>query len=246
MLGYPGTPLHVNISEAAEVSVLSAVAMKSALDDLASKFEATTGTKLLVTYGTAGELAKRIRGGETADLTILPKPWMDQLVQQGKVSSDNIRTFASASVGVAVRAGAPKPDIGSADALKRSLLAAKSISYADPAQGGASGIHFAHVLERLGIAEEMKPKAKLVTGPPDLVAQGEAEIAVAMVPEILPVAGVDYVGPLPQELQNRTDFVYVAGAFAESKQPGSSRALIEFICSPAAAPVLKAKGLEPG
>src|SRR5271166_3283021 len=102
--------------------------------------------------------------------------------------------------------------------LKRWLLATKSISYADPEKGGASGIHFAHVLERLGIVEEMKPKTKLVPGPqaPDLVARGEAEIGVTMVPEILPVPGVDYVGPLPQELQNKTDFVYVAGAFSQS------------------------------
>lgn len=149
---------------------------------------------------------------------------------------------------MAVRAGAPKPDISSPDALKRSLLAAKSISYADPAKGGASGVQFAHVLERLGIADEMKAKTKLVPGPeaPDLAARGEVEIAVAMVPEILPVRGVDLVGALPQELQNITDFSYVAGTLVAAKQMAIAKALVQFITGQAAAPIVKSKGLEPG
>ena len=228
--------------------MLSAVAVKSALDDLAANFERATGDKLTISYATAGEVIKRVQGGESADVTILPKPRMDELVQQGTITPASTANFASAAVGVAVRAGAPKPDISSPDALKRSLLAAKSISYADPAKGGASGVHFAGVLERLGIADEMKPKTKLVPGPeaPDLAARGEVEIAVAMVPEILPVRGVDLVGPLPQELQNKTDFAYTAGILTEAKQPAAAKALIEFISGPAAAPVVKSKGLEPG
>ena len=229
--------------------MLSAVAVKSALDDLAANFERATGDKLTISYATAGEVIRRVQGGESADVTILPKPRMDELVQQSKIMpGGSTANFASAAVGVAVRAGAPKPDISSPDALKRLLLAAKSISYADPAKGGASGVHFAGVLERLGIADEMKPKTKLVPGPeaPDLAARGEVEIAVAMVPEILPVRGVDLVGPLPQELQNKTDFAYTAGILTEAKQPAAAKALIEFISGPAAAPVVKSKGLEPG
>jgi molybdate transport system substrate-binding protein len=242
------TALNTNPANAAEVTVLSAVAVKSPLDDLAANFERSTGDKLTISYATAGEVIRRIRGGESADVTILPKPRMDELVQEGKIPPGSTANFASTTVGVAVRAGAPKPDISSPDALRRSLLAAKSISYADPAKGGASGVHFAHVLDRLGIADEIKTKTKLVSGPeaPDLAARGEVEIAVAMVPEILPVRGVDLVGPLPQELQNKADFSYVAGTLAGAKQPAAAKALIQFISGPAAAPVVKSKGLEPG
>jgi len=232
----------------AEIKVLSAVAVKTALDDLASQFERTSGNKVSLSYATAGEVINRIRGGEAADVTILPKPRMDELVQQGKIVSNSVLKFASAAVGVAVRAGAPKPDISSPEVLKRSLLAANSISYADPTKGGVSGIHFAGVLERLGIVEEMKPKTKLVPGPqaPDLVARGEVEISVTMVPEILPVSGVDFVGPLPKELQNTTDFLYVAGILAPSIEPDSAKALIQFIPDRLRRPSSNRKGLEPG
>jgi molybdate transport system substrate-binding protein len=242
--------LNAGPANAAEVKVLSAVAVKSALDELAATFERSTGDKVTISYAVAGEVIKRVQTGESADVTILPKPRMDELVQQGKVLAGSTVNVASGAVGMAVRAGSPKPDISSPDAVKRSLLAAKSISYADPAKGGVSGIHFARVLERLGIADEMKPKTKLSTGleaPPwDLAARGEVEIAVAMVPEILPVRGVDFVGPLPQELQNNPDFGYVAGILATATQPSAGKALIEFISGPAAAPVIRSKGLEPG
>ena len=148
--------LNTRPADAAEV-----VAVKSALDDLAANFERNTGDKVTISYAVAGEVIKRVQAGESADVTILPKPRMDELVQQGKLLAGSTVNFASAAVGVAVRAGAAKPDISSADSLKRSLLAARSISYADPAKGGVSGIHFARVLERLGIADEMKPKTKL-------------------------------------------------------------------------------------
>ena len=242
------TALNTNPANAAKVIVLSAVAVKSALDEFAANFDRTTGDKLTISYATAGEVIRRIRGGESADVTILPKPRMDELVKEGKILPGSTANFASAAVGLVVHAGAPKPDISSPDALKRSLLAAKSISYADPAKGGVSGTHFAGVLERLGIADEMKAKTKLVPGPeaPDLAARGEVEIAVTMVPEILPVPGVDLVGPLPQELQNKTDFAYVAGILAGTKQPAAGKASIQFISGPAAANVIKSKGLDPG
>jgi molybdate transport system substrate-binding protein len=237
-------------ADAAEVTVISAVAVKSALDELAANFGRSTGDKVTIIYAVAGEVIKRVQAGESADVTILPKPRMDELVQQGKVLAGSTVNFASAAVGMAVRAGAAKPDISSLDALKRSLLAAKSISYADPAKGGVSGIHFARVLERLGIADEMKPKTKLSqsleASPWDLAARGEVEITVAMVSELLPVGGVDFVGPLPPELQNKTDFVYVAGILARAKQPSAGKALIQFISDPGAGPVVKSKGLEPG
>lgn len=239
---------HVTAAGPTEVTVLSAVAVKTALDDLAAMYERSTGGKVAISYATAGEVKTRIQGSEVFDVTILPKARMDELAQQGKIVSGTVVSFVSAALGLAVRAGAPKPDISSPEALKRSLLAAKSISYADPAKGGLSGVQFARVLERLGISQEMKPKTKLVPGPeaPDLVARGEVEIAVAMIPEIILVRGADLVGPLPQEPQIPINFLYVAGTLKTSKAPNAAKTFIEFISGPNSAPVIKSKGMEPG
>jgi molybdate transport system substrate-binding protein len=231
-----------------EVKVLSSVAVKAALDDLASMYERSIGGKVAISYATAGEIKNRIQGGEAVDVTILPKARMDELAQQGKIVPGTLVRFVSAALGLAVRAGAPKPDISSPDAPKRSLLAAKSISYADPAKGGLSGVQFARVLERLGISQEMKPRTKLVPGPeaPDLVARGQVEIAVAMIPEIVPVRGADLVGPLPQEPQIPPNFLYVVGTPETSKAPDAAKTFIEFISGPNSAPFVKSKGMEPG
>jgi molybdate transport system substrate-binding protein len=239
---------HVAAANAAEIKVLSAVAMKAAFDDLAREFERTSGHKVTVSYATAGVLRKRIQDGEFGDMTILPRPVFEALVTQAQIDPGSSAVFARSTVGVSVRSGAPKPDISSADAVRRSMLAAKSVVYADPAQGGASGIHFAKVLERLGIVEEMRPKTKLVpvAGAAEVVAKGEAEIAVSQTIDLLRVAGTDYVGPLPPELQNTSDFVFLAGILTGAKQAEAVKALIQFLQSPGAAGVVKAKGLEPG
>jgi molybdate transport system substrate-binding protein len=149
---------------------------------------------------------------------------------------------------VVVRAGAPKPDVSSVEGFKRSLLAAKSIVYSDPAQGGASGIHFARVLEQLGIAEAMKPKTKLIAGAgnAEVVVKGEAEIGVGGTMDLLSVPGADFVGPLPAELQNTIDFVYFAAVLADTKDANAAKALIKHLLAPAAARMIKAKGMEPG
>jgi molybdate transport system substrate-binding protein len=195
---------------AAEFKVLSAVAMKSALDDLAPQFERATGHKLTISYAVAGELRKRIEGGEFGDMTILPKPWFEPLLAQGKITEGSQMIVARSTVGVSVRAGTPKPDISSVEAVRRSLLAAKSIVYGDPAKGGASGIHFVRVLEKLGIVEEMRPKTILIpgAGAAEVVARGEAQLAISQTIDLIRVTGADYVGPLPSELQNTTDFVF--------------------------------------
>src|SRR5450759_99147 len=166
-------------ASAAEVKVVSAVAVKAALDELIAGAERATGHKVTVAYATAGVLRDRIKAGEAFDMVILPRPFMDPLVAQGAIAPASATVFARSLVSVGVRAGAPKPDISTAEAFKR-MLAAKLISYADPAKGGGSGIHAASVIERLGIAEEMKPKTKLVPGAEsvELVAKGEAEIAI--------------------------------------------------------------------
>jgi molybdate transport system substrate-binding protein len=233
------------VTRAADVKVLTSVALTSVLDELGSVFEKATGNKLTIGYGLAAELKKRILDGETADVIMLTRPMMDDLQKQQKVAGGLVNV-AGTPVAVAARAGAPKPDIGSVDAFKRTLLAARSIVYADPAKGGLSGVVFARALERLGIAEQMKAKTILVPGAQaaDVVAKGEAELGVAQASEIVPVAGAQLVGPLPGELASVT--LFTAGVGAGSKSPEAAKVLIEFLTGPQAAPRFQAKGFQPG
>jgi molybdate transport system substrate-binding protein len=235
------------VAAAAEVKVLTSVALTSALDELRPQFERATGHKLTIGYSLIADIRKRILEGESADVIILSRPVMDELQKQDKFAGGGtITNVAGTAVSVAARAGAPKPDLSSVDTFKRSLLAAKSIVYADPAKGGASGVYFARVLDRLGIAEQMKPKTILVPGAQaaEVVAKGEAELGVAQASEIVPVAGAHLVGPLPGEYASMT--VFSAGIGAGSKAEEAARSLIQFLTGPAAAPVFKSKGFEPG
>jgi molybdate transport system substrate-binding protein len=235
-------------AEAAELKVLSAIGMQSVMEDLGPKFERATGHKLAITFTTAGAAVKRAQAGEAADVVIVTRAGIDGLVKNGKVAANNVTALASAGISVAIRKGAPKPDISSPDALKRTLLAAKSISYVDPASGGASGIHFVKVLDRLGIADEMKsktafpnPKSPAEVGV--LVANGEAEIGVHIIVELIPVAGIDIVGPLPGDLQNT--IVFDAAVMASAKDAEAANALLHFLRTPDAVTVIKAKGMDP-
>ena len=233
------------LARAAEVKVLTSVALTAALNELAPAFEKATGDKLTIVYGLAAEMRKRVLEGESADVILITRPMMDELQKQNKLAADSLVNVAGTPVAVAARAGAAKPDIGTVDAFKRTLLAAKSIVYSDPAKGGVSGVVFARALERLGIADEMKAKTILVPGAqgPDLVAKGEAELGVAQGSEIVPVAGAQLVGPLPGELASTTVFAAAVGAM--SKSPAAAKAFVEFLKAPQAAPTFKAKGFEP-
>lgn len=235
-------------AQAGEIRVLSAFGMQSVLEDLGPKFERATGHKLALTFTTGGATVTRVQGGEVFDVVITLRPGIDTLVKDGKASAGDVSVLASAGISVAIRKGAPKPDISSPEALKRTLLAAKSISYVDPASGGASGIYFAKLLDRLGIANEMKSK----TAFPDpktpaevgvMVANGEAEIGVHIIQELIPVAGIDIVGPLPGDLQNT--IVFAAAVMASAKDAEAAEALVNSLRTPEAAAVIKAKGMEP-
>jgi molybdate transport system substrate-binding protein len=230
---------------AAELKVLATVALTPALDELAVQFERATGNKLAIGYSLVADIRKRMLEGETADVVILSRAVMDELQKQEKLAPASIEDVVGAAIAVAVKAGAPKPDIGSVESFKRSLLAAKSIVYADPAKGGLSGVYFARVLERLGIAEQMKPKTILVPGAEagQVVARGDAEIGVAQSSEILPVTGAQLVGPLPGEFASVT--VFSAGIGANTNAPEAARSLIRFLKGTSAEPVFKSKGLEP-
>ena len=190
------------LAQADEIKVMASVALKSTLDDLAAKFESTSGGKVTMIYGLAAQLKQRVSEGEADDVAVLIRPMMEDLLKQGKLAAGSLIDVGGTPVAIAIRAGAAKPDIGTVEALKHTLIAAKSISYSDPAKGGASGVYFAKVVDQLGLTDELKAKTILVPGAqaPELVAEGEAELGVAQGSEIVPVAGAEILGPLPGKL----------------------------------------------
>ena len=227
------------VVEAAEIKVLSTVGMQPATVELFKSFEAATGHKILVTYGLAAVLRTSVLEGAPADVLVLTSATIDDLVKSGKVVAATKADVARSGVGVGVKAGAPKPDISTPEALKRTIVAAKSIGYS---REGASGVAFARAVEHLGLTEQVAAKYKDTgTKAGEMVAAGEIELAAAQIPELMAVPGVDVVGPLPAELQTTT--VFSVGLATEAKDAGAGRALIEFLAGPQAAPVYKAKGL---
>jgi molybdate transport system substrate-binding protein len=201
---------------AGPVKVLASNGVKAVLRELAPQFERSTGHNLAITFDRSSELKKRIEAGELFDVAILTGPMIDGLMQQRKVAAGTGANMARSGVGVAVRAGAPKPDIGTVEAFKRALLDAKSVAYTTE---GASGVYFASVLQRLRIADAVQAKSKTQPGGAvgELVARGEAELAVPQISELLPVAGTEVVGPFPPELQSFTLFTAgLAGADRKS------------------------------
>ena len=229
---------------AAEIKVLTAGAFKQVLVALVPDFEKQTGHKVTVENETVGALTKRIEGGETFDVAVLTPGAVNDLTGKGKFVAGSRANLARVGVGVMVKAGAPAPDISTVEAFKRALLGAKSVAYIDPASGGSSGIYISGLLDKLGIADQVKPKAKLKQGGyvADLIVKGEAELGIHQISEIVPVKEVTLVGPLPAEIQNYT--VYAAGLGASAKDSEAAKALIKALTGPAAADVLKSKGME--
>jgi len=217
--------------------VLCTNGLKTVMLDLSPDFERTIGTKVVITWGSANGLLKELETGAGGDLAILTAEAIDGLIKEGKVVAGSRVDLARSGIGVAVRKGAHKPDIGTPDALKRALLAAKSVAHS---RTGMSGIYFPTVLARLGIADEMKPK--IVTPDPGTPVGEDAEVGVQQISELLPVAGIEIVGPLPDALQKITTFS--AGVLVAAKEPDAARALVKFVAS-ASRPLLKDKGLEP-
>ncbi len=229
---------------AAEVKVLTAGAMKETILALAPDFERTTGHKVMLDNDTAGGLSRRIEGGEAVDLAVITAPVIDALIGKGKLARGRV-DLATVGIGVVVKEGAPVPDISSIEAFKRLLLAAKSIAQVDPASGGTSGIYLAGLYQRLGIADQIKPKLVFVHGGSSaaLVAKGHAEIAIQQISEIIAVPGVTFAGPLPTEIQATTTYSAALGAHA--KERDAANALIALLRSAQAASLLRSKGMKP-
>jgi molybdate transport system substrate-binding protein len=231
-----------------DIKVLSTTAMKTVFEELAPAFERATGNRLAVTLGPSLRLEKQLGEGEAADVAIVSASGVADLIGRGRVVAGSAVEIAKSSIGVAVPKGAPKPDISSVEGFKRAMLAARSIACSKPVGGGQSGVHIAKVFADLGIAEQMQAKAEYGAGGAGglaglVVLRGEADIGIQQMAELMAVAGIDVVGPLPADSQMVTPFVAAIPSNASHAEAG--RAAIEFLTTPEAKRVLKAKGLEP-
>jgi molybdate transport system substrate-binding protein len=234
-------------ASAAEIKVMTSGGFTAAYNELTPQYEKATQDKVATAYGasTGGapdSIPSRLERGEPADIVILAAPALEELIKQGKVVPGSRVDLVRSTIGMAVRAGAPKPDISTVDALKRTLLDAKSIAYS----ASASGVYLStELFQRLGIADQVMPKSKRIVSERvgTVVARGDAEVGFQQVSELLPIQGIDYVGPLPAEVQKVT--IFSAGIAVGAKEPEAARALIKFFTSPAAAPVITKTGLEP-
>jgi molybdate transport system substrate-binding protein len=235
-------------AQAAEINALISTALKSVTDELLPPFERANGHSIRASYGPSGALIPRFDGGQRADVFLTDSAAIDGLIQQGKIVPGRI-DLARTGIGIAVRKGAPKPDVSTPDALKRALLAAKAVAHADPAGGSITAAHIMRMFETLGIATQVTPKVRLAAGGPGgrvsvLVSGGEAEIGLQQVSELLSNPEVEVIGMLPADLQLTT--IYSAGVTASAREAEAARALIKALIAPSAKPIFKAKGLEPG
>jgi molybdate transport system substrate-binding protein len=227
---------------AAEIQVIASSAFREVYLELVPQFEQMHKQKVVASFSSSPDIMKRAKAGESADLFILASGSVDELIKVGKVVPGSRVDLAKSGMGIAVRAGAPKADISSSDAVKRVLLAAKSIGYS----GGASGAYVIELVQRMGIADELKPKLR--QAPPgvpvgDLVARGEVEIGLHQMSELLPVAGIDILGPLPADIQQFT--VFAAGVSTGAKTPDAAKELVKFLTAPETVPLIRKKGMEP-
>jgi molybdate transport system substrate-binding protein len=231
------------IANAAELRVIGSPGTREPYTLLVPGYEKATGNKVVTVWGGVNEVAKRVGDGETADVVMLPAAQIDGLIKQGKLIPETRVNVATSGVGVAIRAGAPKIDISSAEGIKKALLAAKTIAYS----AGPSGVHIENLIKKWGLTDQLK--AKIVPPRPNVpigvvVANGDAEIGFQQVSELLPVKGIDYLGPLPPDIQEVT--VFSAGVHKAATAPDAGRALLKYLTAPEAAPIIRKTGMEPG
>ena len=231
---------------AAEVTLIAPGGIRTAVDQMIPAFEKATGHKVKATFGSGGGTKERVIKGEPFDVPIVQLP-LEPVVASGHVMAASETPLAFVAVGVAVRTGTPKPDISSADAVKRLLLGSKAIAYPNAASGAAAGVSFNETLQKLGIADAMKPKIKLAQsgrGAMEMLAKGEVDIGLTFISEIITEPGVEVVGPLPRDISTPTALVgYVS---AHTREPDAAQALLRYLSSAEAAAVYKQRGMEPG
>jgi molybdate transport system substrate-binding protein len=230
-------------AQSAEIRMLASNAVKQAYLVLLPRFEKSSGHKVTVDWAGTADIAQRIGGGEPDDVVIAPASSIDNLIRQGRLAEGSHVDVAKSAIGVAIRPGAPRPDLASGETLKRSLLNAKAIVLS----GGPSGIYLNQLFRKMGIADAIKGKTKQLApglNPGDLLAHGDGDIGFTQVSELLPVKGIEYLGPLPPDVQQLT--VFSAGVLKTTHEPEAAHALVRFLTAPDAVPILKKTGLAPG
>ncbi|MGA7209672.1 MAG: substrate-binding domain-containing protein [Pseudolabrys sp.] len=237
-----GLVVLASLAQAAEIKVLSGNGAKAAVRELCTQFERATGNKINLHFEVNADIQKKIEAGEYFDVAVLNPPVIETLSKEAKIMAGSRADIGRAGLGVAVRQGAPKPDISSVYAFRRTLLASKSVAF--PGKG-ASGLYFVSLLDRMGIKAEMQGKLKPMEAEDtvEVVARGEADLVVVVATRIMDVAGIDMVGPIPEELQTKIGFA--AGLSSSTKQPDAAKALIRFLTAPSAAATLRSKGVDP-
>jgi molybdate transport system substrate-binding protein len=231
------------IANAAEIKVIGSPGTREPYTLLVQGFEKATGHKVTTTWGGVNAVAKRVADGEVADVVMLPAAQIDDLIKLGKLTADSRVNVATSGIGVAIRAGAPRIDAGSSEGIRKALLAAKTIAYS----AGPSGVYMASLIAKWGLTDQLK--AKIVPPIPDvpigeMVARGDADIGFQQVSELLPVRGIDYLGPLPADIQDVT--VFAAGIHKAASATDAARALLKFLTAPEAAAIIRKTGMEPG
>jgi molybdate transport system substrate-binding protein len=237
-------------ARAGEVKLLAAVGVREIMTELAPRFESATGHKLLTTFDASGRIVQRVTDGEAFDIIIISKPAIEPLASTGKIKTASQQDIASSVVAMATRKGAPRPDISTPEAFRRALLDAKSIARPPATVGGASGDHIARVVEQLGVTAQVNAKSVFAERPDDrsnmpgqLVARGQAEIALHQLQELMVVPGLEILGEFPGEL--RGSFMFTAVLGAGSKQEAAAKALVDFLRTPESVKAIKNKGMAP-
>src|SRR5215475_3143199 len=238
--------LSCGAASAAEVILIAPGGIRAAVQQMVPAFEQTTGHKVNATFGSGGGTKERVIRGEPFDVSIVQPP-LEPVISSGRVVAASETPLANVAVGIAVRTGAPKPDISTADAVKRLLLGSSAISYPNAASGAAAGVSFNETLQKLGIADAMTPKIKIAQGgrgAMELLAKGEVDIALTFISEIITEPGVEVVGPLPRDISSPTALVGFISA--QSKEPEAAKAVLRYLSSAEAAAVYKQRGMQPG
>jgi molybdate transport system substrate-binding protein len=231
--------------QAEELRLLSAASIQEVFKEILGDFEQASGHKIILQYATMGAITERIRGGEAADLVISSRQSVATLLNEQKIEAGSQRPISKVGVGVVVLSGAPAPTVATIEDFGRVLTAATTIVYADPARGGAAGIHIARIIERLGLADQLKPKTVLAAGgdvTEVTLAQGAGAVGMTQISEIVGKRGAVFAGPLPRELQNYT--LFASGRPVGAKHPEIADALLNFLKTPRAIAAMRAKGME--
>lgn len=232
----------ISLAQAAEIKVIASNAVKGSVNDVVSRFEQTSGNKMVTTWGGTEAITKRISSGEVFDIVIIASPNIDKLIQEGKIVRGSRTDFAKSGIGVAIRTGLPRPDIFTAEAVKQAVLKANSVAYSS----GPSGFYLADLFKKLGIAEQIKNKVKQPASGvqvADLLARGEADLGFQQISELIHVKGIEYLGPLPTEIQNET--VWSAGLHSAASAPDAAKAFMKLLRAPESAPIIKKTGMDP-